>query len=272
MSPPPSGAQLPLLPSFACSAVAACIAEATTIPLDTAKVRLQMQGGVLKGGEAPKYRRVCGGTCLEAAPRRCEAFSRADALARVRCARRGLLGTVSTVAREEGVAALWKGLEPGAPLVRLARATRARASHAPRRTAQRGPRLAHAAHAVLLLPGLHRQCMFGGLRIGLYEPVKKLIVGKDHVGDVGLGQKIVAGLFTGARARASPRFERRCCFERWPLTLASCTRCCCAGALAITIASPTDLVKVRMQTEGKLAPGCVRAARGSAAVCTRARR
>ncbi len=33
-----------------------------------------------------------------------------------------------------------------------------------------------------------------------------------------------------------------------------------AGALAICIASPTDLVKVRMQTEGKLAPGCVRVA------------
>jgi solute carrier family 25 uncoupling protein 8/9 len=45
--------------------------------------------------------------------------------------------------------------------------------------------------------------MFGGLRIGLYEPVKKLIVGKDHVGDVGLGHKIVAGLFTGARAAAA---------------------------------------------------------------------
>jgi len=43
--------------------------------------------------------------------------------------------------------------------------------------------------------------MFGGLRIGLYEPVKKLIVGKDHVGDVGLGQKVVAGLLTGACRR-----------------------------------------------------------------------
>ena len=58
MSPPPSGPTLPLLPSFACSAVAACIAEATTIPLDTAKVRLQTQGSALKAGEAPKYRRV----------------------------------------------------------------------------------------------------------------------------------------------------------------------------------------------------------------------
>lgn len=55
MSPPPSGPQLGLLPSFACSAVAACVAEVTTLPLDTAKVRLQTQGGAL-AGQAPKYR------------------------------------------------------------------------------------------------------------------------------------------------------------------------------------------------------------------------
>lgn len=44
------------------------------------------------------------------------------------------------------------------------------------------------------------------------------------------------------------------------LTRLSVMLCACfaPGALAITIASPTDLVKVRMQTEGKLAPGCVR--------------
>lgn len=32
----------------------------------------------------------------------------------VNYSRRGLLGTVSTVAREEGPAALWKGITPGA--------------------------------------------------------------------------------------------------------------------------------------------------------------
>jgi hypothetical protein len=74
---PPSGPQLTLLPSFACSAVAACIAEATTIPLDTAKVRLQTQGGGLKAGEVPKYRRA------RVAPRRA-----ARCLARVPCALR----------------------------------------------------------------------------------------------------------------------------------------------------------------------------------------
>lgn len=116
------------------------------MPLDTAKVRLQLQGG---GGG--KYR--------------------------------GLLGTCVTIAKEEGAGALWKGLEPG----------------------------------------LHRQVMYGGLRIGLYEPVKQAFVGKDHVGDVPLHLKIASGLTT--------------------------------GAIAITVASPTDLVKVRMQSEGKKAPG-----------------
>lgn len=96
---------------------------------------------------------------------------------------RGLLGTCATIAREEGAGALWKGLEPG----------------------------------------LHRQVVYGGLRIGLYEPVKNLLVGKDHKGDVPLHMKIAAGLST--------------------------------GAIGITVASPTDLVKVRMQSEGKLPPG-----------------
>jgi solute carrier family 25 (mitochondrial uncoupling protein), member 8/9 len=71
-----------------------------TIPLDTAKVRLQLQTTAVGGGDVPKYR--------------------------------GLLGTAATIAREEGAAALWKGI----------------------------------------VPGLHRQCIYGGLRIGLYEPVR----------------------------------------------------------------------------------------------------
>lgn len=119
------------------------------MPLDTAKVRLQLQ----KGGTT-KYK--------------------------------GLLGTVVTIGKEEGASALWKGIEPG----------------------------------------MHRQCLFGGLRIGMYEPVRNFYVGKDHVGDIPLHLKIAAGLTT--------------------------------GALGICVASPTDLVKVRMQSEGKLPPGAVK--------------
>lgn len=72
-----------------------------TIPLDTAKVRLQLQKKVGVDTEVglPKYK--------------------------------GLLGTVKTIARDEGISALWKGI----------------------------------------VPGLHRQCLYGGLRIGLYDPV-----------------------------------------------------------------------------------------------------
>ena len=75
--------------------------QVCTIPLDTAKVRLQLQKQAVAGEAVtlPKYR--------------------------------GMLGTVATIAREEGLSALWKGI----------------------------------------VPGLHRQCLYGGLRIGLYEPV-----------------------------------------------------------------------------------------------------
>ncbi|KAL9273014.1 Mitochondrial uncoupling protein 1-like protein [Drosera capensis] len=141
---------------LASSAFAACFAEVCTLPLDTAKVRLQLQKKVVEGDGMglPKYR--------------------------------GMLGTVATIAREEGLSSLWKGV----------------------------------------VPGLHRQCLFGGLRIGLYEPVKTFYVGKDHVGDVPLSKKILAALTT--------------------------------GAVGIMIANPTDLVKVRLQAEGKLPPGVPR--------------
>ncbi|KAK4412367.1 Mitochondrial uncoupling protein 2 [Sesamum alatum] len=141
---------------FVCSAFAACVAEFCTIPLDTAKVRLQLQKRVPVGDSevAPKYR--------------------------------GLLGTVATIAKEEGLFALWKGI----------------------------------------VPGLHRQCVYGGLRIGLYEPVKTFFVGSNYSGDVPLFSKILAALLT--------------------------------GAIAIAVANPTDLVKVRLQAEGKLPVGAPR--------------
>jgi solute carrier family 25 uncoupling protein 8/9 len=56
--------------------------------------------------------------------------------------------------------------------------------------------------------------------------VKNLYIGPNHVGDAPLHKKIAAGLTT--------------------------------GALAIAVASPTDLVKVRLQAEGKLPPGVPR--------------
>jgi solute carrier family 25 (mitochondrial uncoupling protein), member 8/9 len=85
-----------------------CIfSQICTIPLDTAKVRLQLQKNVVAAAAS--------GDAAPALPKY-----------------RGLLGTAATIAREEGAAALWKGI----------------------------------------VPGLHRQCIYGGLRIGLYEPVR----------------------------------------------------------------------------------------------------
>ncbi|KAK9290107.1 hypothetical protein L1049_008271 [Liquidambar formosana] len=156
MAPQQSKSDISFAGNFAASAFAACVAEICTIPLDTAKVRLQLQKKAVEG----------------------------DGVALLKY--RGMLGTVSTIAREEGLSALWKGI----------------------------------------VPGLHRQCLFGGLRIGMYEPVKNFYVGKDHVGDVPLTKKILAALTT--------------------------------GAIGITVANPTDLVKVRLQAEGKLPPGVPR--------------
>lgn len=74
-----------------------------TLPLDIAKVRLQLQKKAVTVDAVgiPKYR--------------------------------GMLGTISTIAREEGLPALWKGI----------------------------------------IPGLQRQCIYGGLRISLYGPVSR---------------------------------------------------------------------------------------------------
>ena len=83
-SPAPAAAAVPtnsFVSNLAASAIAASFAEVCTIPIDTAKVRLQLQ---LKtaAGVKPKYN--------------------------------GMFGTIATVAREEGVGALWKGITPGA--------------------------------------------------------------------------------------------------------------------------------------------------------------
>lgn len=156
MADPRHNTEISFAGTFASSAFAACFAEVCTIPLDTAKVRLQLQKktNVEEGAGAPKYR--------------------------------GMLGTVATIAKEEGLVALWKGV----------------------------------------VPGLHRQFLYGGLRIALYEPVKAFLVGSEYVGDVSLFHKILAAMIT--------------------------------GAIAIAVANPTDLVKVRLQAEGNLLPGVPR--------------
>jgi solute carrier family 25 uncoupling protein 8/9 len=71
-----------------------------------------------------------------------------------------------------------------------------------------------------LTAGLQRQIVFASLRIGLYEPVKQLYVGENHVGMIPLSKRILAALTT--------------------------------GAIGITVANPTDVIKIRFQADGKL--------------------
>jgi solute carrier family 25 (mitochondrial uncoupling protein), member 8/9 len=143
--------KLPVYASFLCGGAAACWAEVCTIPLDTIKVRLQIQG------QTKKYS--------------------------------GMLNCLTTVVAEEGPTALWKGL----------------------------------------VPGLLRQSIFATLRIGLYEHVRNFY--HPQGGDPPLYKKIAAGLTT--------------------------------GVIGISIASPTDLVKVRLQAEGRLPPGTPRRYNGT---------
>eukprot|EP00092_Neocalanus_flemingeri_P036129 GFUD01039334.1.p1 GENE.GFUD01039334.1~~GFUD01039334.1.p1 ORF type:complete len:321 (+),score=64.38 GFUD01039334.1:51-1013(+) len=125
---------------------AACIADLFTFPLDTVKVRQQVQG---EGG--------------------------ASALQG-----RGVVGTLSYIAKHEGPRALYSGI----------------------------------------VPGLQRQMAFSAIRIGAYESVKNKYMEMSGVtgGFQMLGVRIAAGVTT--------------------------------GTLAILVAQPTDVVKIRMQAAG----------------------
>ena len=83
-----------------------------------------------------------------------------------------------------------------------------------------------------IFAGLQRQIVFAGLRIGLYGPVRDIICGKLKEGQQAtLLQRISAGLIT--------------------------------GAFGILVACPTDVVKIRLQAEGKKPEGVPRKYQGS---------
>lgn len=73
-----------------------------------------------------------------------------------------------------------------------------------------------------LAPALQRQIVFASLRIGLYAEISNRMR-EPGAPTLSLARKILAGLLS--------------------------------GAIGITVANPTDLVKVRMQSEGRLAQG-----------------
>lgn len=71
-----------------------------------------------------------------------------------------------------------------------------------------------------LFAGLQRQVVFAGIRIGLYQPVRDMVVGELPPGrDPPLYKKIAAGLIT--------------------------------GFIGISVANPTDVIKIRMQAQGR---------------------
>lgn len=74
--------------------------------------------------------------------------------------------------------------------------------------------------------GFQRQIVYASLRTGLYDPIKHFICGRDFKGEVSLYQRVLAGL--------------------------------ASGAIGILIANPTDVIKIRLQAEGNLAPGVPR--------------
>lgn len=89
---------------------------------------------------------------------------------------RGLLGTVGTIARQEGPGALWKGLEAGEVNSSAGLALDVVVTMNSCHYAIKAARLVN--HNIVPA-GLHRQCLFGGLRIGLYEPVKTFYMGSS---------------------------------------------------------------------------------------------
>lgn len=68
--------------------------------------------------------------------------------------------------------ALWKGLGPGASVCRRARSLPP--VHVCRRHWPPSPVQPSSIPAAPPGAGLHRQVVYGGLRIGLYEPIKRL--------------------------------------------------------------------------------------------------
>ncbi|XP_069325365.1 putative mitochondrial transporter UCP3 isoform X2 [Eulemur rufifrons] len=137
---------------FLGAGTAACFADLLTFPLDTAKVRLQIQGEnqAAQAARGVQYR--------------------------------GVVGTILTMVRTEGLRSPYNGL----------------------------------------VAGLHRQMSFASIRIGLYDSVKQIYTpkGADHSS---IATRILAG--------------------------------CTTGAMAVTCAQPTDVVKIRFQASVALGPG-----------------
>lgn len=164
---------------------AACWADFITFPLDTAKVRLQIQGeqpvrtAVLK----PAIASSIGGNAIQSFKLNTTAFPVIPGAQHVQY--RGLVGTITTITRQEGFRTLYSGLSAG----------------------------------------LQRQMCFSSIRFGLYDTVKMFYSSIFQENEAGLQimTRICAGLTT--------------------------------GGLAVMLAHPTDVVKVRFQAASRSTTG-----------------
>lgn len=166
---------------------AACIADFATFPLDTAKVRLQIQGEPVASTAMARAPIVTARLPLAMAAS--DAFiaaetgftSKAAAAAAAKPQYQGLVGTIATIVRQEGPLALYSGLSAG----------------------------------------LQRQMVFASVRLGTYDSVKEKYqkVFNERPDGLQLITRISAGLTT--------------------------------GGLAVIVGQPTDLVKIRFQSQKK---------------------
>ncbi|XP_062561207.1 putative mitochondrial transporter UCP3 [Armigeres subalbatus] len=155
---------------------AACWADFVTFPLDTAKVRLQVQG------EQPARTAPLTHTATARGASAYQAFKmNPSAIPAIPGAQhvqyRGLVGTITTITRQEGFRTLYNGLSAG----------------------------------------LQRQMCFSSIRLGLYDTVKEFYgsIFRENEAGLQIVTRICAGLTT--------------------------------GGLAVALAHPTDVVKVRFQ-------------------------
>lgn len=159
---------------------AACIADFITFPLDTAKVRLQIQG------EQPAPSAALKPATTTATATNISSLKLNPTVNLVQHVQyRGLVGTITTITRQEGFRTLYSGLSAG----------------------------------------LQRQMCFSSIRLGLYDTVKTFYASifKENEAGLQIFTRICAGLTT--------------------------------GGLAVMLAHPTDVVKVRFQAASRSSTG-----------------
>ncbi|MEQ2217158.1 hypothetical protein XENOCAPTIV_025505 [Xenoophorus captivus] len=225
---------------------AACIADLITFPLDTAKVRLQGESQKVKGSSAVKYRGVFGtiNTMVRTEGARSlynglvAGLQRQMSFASVRIGLYDSMKQFYTRGTESAgiVTRLMAGCTTGAMAVAFAQPTdvvKVQGEASISEAMGKGPAVKYRGvfGTIItmvrtegplslysgLVAGLQRQMSFASVRIGLYDSVKQFYTkGSDHAG---IGSRLLAG--------------------------------CTTGGMAVALAQPTDVVKVRFQAQAR---------------------